>query len=130
MRKARQISPLVHDPLGLLALPIESIGRDRPADDGPQPGTNAKLLDAEERLGVANAAQIIGGALVAVLIALCLVAPLGIVKTPQIVSHCHSEGGCGVLSAIARRGAIDRAPSGQARALLRSHCLSQGHPEK
>jgi len=130
MRKARQISPLVHDPLGLLALPIESIGRDRPADDGPQPGTNAKLLDVEERLGMANAAQTIGGALVVVLIAVSLVAPLGPVKTPQIVSHCHSEGGCRVLSAIARGGASDGEPSGHAWALLRSHCLSQGQSEK
>jgi hypothetical protein len=92
MRKARQISPLVHDPLGLLALPIASIGRDRLADDGPQLGTNAKLLDAEVRLGMPNATKTIGGALVAVLIAVSLVAPLGPVKAPHIVSHCHLEG--------------------------------------
>ena len=93
MRKARQRSPLVHDPLSLLALPIASIGRDRLADDGPQLGTNAKLLEAEVRLGMANAAKTIGGALVVVLIAVSLVAPLGPVKAPQIVSHCHLEGG-------------------------------------
>jgi hypothetical protein len=94
MGKTRQRSSLVHDPLGLLALPIASIDRDRPADDGPQPGTNtSKLLDAEEGLGMAIAAKTIGGALVAVLIAVGLVALPGPAKGPHIVLHCHLEGG-------------------------------------
>jgi len=89
MQEALQRSPLVHDPLGLLALPIASIGRDRPADDGPR----TRLLDVEERLGMANTAKTIGVALIAVIIAVSLVAPLGPIKAPQIVSHCYLEGG-------------------------------------
>ena len=68
---------------------VTSISRDRPADDGPR----TRLLDVEERLGMANAAKTIGVALIAVIIAVSLVAPLGPIKAPQIVSHCHLEGG-------------------------------------
>src|SRR5262249_44259856 len=44
-------------------------------------------------LGMANTAKTIGVALIAVIIAVSLVAPLGPIKAPQIVSHCHLEGG-------------------------------------
>jgi len=84
MQEARQRSPLVHDPLGLLALPIASIGRDRPADDGPR----TRLLDVEERLGMANTAKTIGVALIAVIIAVSLVEPLGAIMCTTIVRRC------------------------------------------
>jgi len=42
---------------------------------------------------MANAAKTIGVTLIAVIIAVSLVAPLGPIKAPQIVSHCHLEGG-------------------------------------
>src|SRR5262245_28891194 len=75
MGKARQASFLVHDPLGLLALPITSISHDLCRNDGRRTGTNsAKLLDVEEELGMAIAAKTIGGALVAGLIAVSLIA--------------------------------------------------------
>ena len=94
MGKARQRSSLVHDPLGLLASPIASIGRDWSAADGPRPETNGpKVLDVEEGLGMAIAAKTIGGALVVVLIGVSLVANPGPAKHSQIVLHCHLEGG-------------------------------------
>jgi hypothetical protein len=75
MGKAQQESFLVHDPLGLLALPIASIGHDPCGNDGRRTGTNsAKLLDVDEVLEMAIAAKTIGGALVAGLIAVSLVA--------------------------------------------------------
>jgi hypothetical protein len=78
----------------LLALPIASIGRNSPIDHGPQPGTNrSKLLDVEDGLGMAIAFKAIGGALVAVLISVGLVGLSGPAKDPQIVPHCHLEGG-------------------------------------
>lgn len=94
MDKAQQESFLVHDPLGLLALPIAPVGHDLCGNDGRRAETNsAKLLDVEEELGMAFAAKTIGGALVAGLIAVSLVALPGPAKDPQIVPHCHLEGG-------------------------------------
>jgi hypothetical protein len=94
MEKAQQESFLVHDPLGLLALPIAAIGHDLCGNDGPRTGTSsAKLLDVEEELGMAIAAKTIGRVLVAGLIAVSLVALPGPAKDPQMVPHCHLEGG-------------------------------------
>jgi hypothetical protein len=78
----------------LLALPIASIGHDPCGNDGRRTGTNStKLFDVEEELGMAIAAKTIGGALVAGLIAISLVALPGPAKDPQMVPHCHLEGG-------------------------------------
>jgi hypothetical protein len=79
----RQRPSLIHDPLGLLALPVVSIGPDGLADECPQPGTNSAAI----------AAKTIGGALVAVLIVVSLVALPGPQKRPQMIPHCHLESG-------------------------------------
>jgi hypothetical protein len=66
---------------------MTSIGRDRPADDRPQPGTTSA-----KSLGVAIAAKTIGGTLFAVLIALSLVALPGPAKDVQTIP-CHLKSG-------------------------------------
>jgi hypothetical protein len=59
-----------------------SIGHDGLADEYPQPGTNSAI-----------AAKTIGGALVAVLIAVSLVELPDPAKDAQFIPHCHLEGG-------------------------------------
>jgi hypothetical protein len=87
MGSPRQKSSLVNDPLGLLALPMTSIGSARLAGHGPQSGIDG----TESSLGAAIAANTIGGAPVAMLIAVSLVAPPGPPKEAQTNSHCHFE---------------------------------------
>ena len=82
-----QKSSLVNDPLGLLALPMASIGSAQLAGHGPQPGING----TESSLGATIAANTLGGALVAMLIAVSLVTPPGPSKEAQTSSHCHLE---------------------------------------
>jgi hypothetical protein len=86
MGSPRQKSSLVNDPLGLLALPMTSIGSARLAGHGPQPG----IYGTESSLEATIAANTIG-ALFAMLIAVSLVAPLGPPKEAQTNSHCHLE---------------------------------------
>jgi len=62
MGSPRRVSSLVHDTLGLLALPMTPPGHDPPDDDGPRPGA-----DDAKSSGMA-------GALVALLVAAGLVA--------------------------------------------------------
>ena len=81
MGSPRQNSSLVHDPLGLLALPMTSIGHDQAADDGPRPET-----DNAKSLGMATA-------LLAVLILVNLVSLPGPAKEAQAIPHCHLEVG-------------------------------------
>jgi len=73
-----QKSSLVGDPLGLLALPMTSIATDRPT---------------AKSSGMAIAAKTIGGALVAMLIAVSLVSLPGPAKDAQAIPHCHLEVG-------------------------------------
>jgi len=80
---ARQRSSQIHDPLGLLATPMVSIGHDGLADECPQPGTNSAAI----------AAKTIGGALLAVLIAVSLVGLPDPAKEAQSIPHCHLESG-------------------------------------
>jgi hypothetical protein len=94
MGNAQKETFLVHDPLGLLALPIACIGHDLCGLEGRRIGSNsAKLFDVKEDLGMAIAAKRLGGALVAGLIAISLVALPGPATVPQLVPHCHLEGG-------------------------------------
>jgi hypothetical protein len=88
MESPRQKSSLAHDPLGLLALPMISIGAARGADHGLRPGTKSA-----KPLGMAIAAKTLVGALVAVLIAVSLVSLPGPAKDIKTNAHCHSEGG-------------------------------------
>ena len=83
MGSPRQNSSLVRDPLGLLALPVVSAGRDGLADECPQPGTNSAAI----------AAKTISAVLVAVLIAVSLVSLPGPAKEAQTIPHCHLEVG-------------------------------------
>lgn len=87
MGSSRRKSSLVNDPLGLLALPMTSIGSARLAGHGPQPGIDG----TEPSLEATIAANTIGGALVAMLVAVSLVAPPGPPKEAQTNSHCHLE---------------------------------------
>ena len=68
MGSLRRTSSLVHDPLGLLALPMTPMAGDH-SDDGPQIGT-----EGGEPSGMPIAAKTIGGAMVAALVAVSLVA--------------------------------------------------------
>jgi hypothetical protein len=86
MGSPRQKSSLVNDPLGLLALPDDVHWRCS-TRHGPQPGING----TESSSGATIAANTIGGALVAMLIAVSLVAPPGPPKAAQTKSHCHLE---------------------------------------
>ena len=79
MGSPRQNSSLVHDPLGLLALPMTSIGRD-------QAGNHSA-----KSLGIA--AKTIGAAQVAVLIMVGLVSLPDLGKEAQAIPHCHLEVG-------------------------------------
>jgi hypothetical protein len=88
MGRPRQKSCPLHDPLGLLALPMTSNGVDRPANDGPQPGSNNTTS-----FGVVIPAKTIGGALVAVLIVVSLVALPGPAKDLRTIPHCRLERG-------------------------------------
>jgi hypothetical protein len=83
MGEPQQRSSLIHDPLGLLATPMASIGHDGLADECPQPRTNSAAI----------VAKTIGGTLVAVLIVISLVELPGPAKDAQIIPHCHLEGG-------------------------------------
>jgi hypothetical protein len=85
MGSPRQKSSLVHDPLGLLALPMTSLGSDRLAGHGPQSGINS----TKSSLGATIAANRIGEALVAVLIAVSLLAIPAPAKEAQTNPHCH-----------------------------------------
>ena len=85
MGSPRQKSSLVHDPLGLLALPMTSLGSDRLAGHGPQPGINS----TKSSLGATIAVNTIRAALVAVLIAVSFVAAPVPAKEAQINPHCH-----------------------------------------
>ena len=78
MRIPGQKTSLVGDPLGLLALPMTSIGSDRPT---------------AKSSGMAIAAKTIGAALVAMLIAVSLVSLPGPAKDAQAIPHCHLEVG-------------------------------------
>src|SRR5215813_5249326 len=69
MGSLRQTSSLVHDPLGLLALPMTSTGQDRPDEDGPRPG-----IEGAKSSGMAIAAKTLAAALIPLLIAVSLVA--------------------------------------------------------
>jgi len=82
MGSLRQTSSLVHDPLGLLALPMTSTGRDRPDEEGPRPG-----IDGAKSSGMAIAAKTLGGALIPLLIAVSLFAPPG----PASDAHTSSR---------------------------------------
>jgi len=76
MGSPRQNFSLVHDPLGLLALPMTT------TDDGPRPGThNAKSLG------------MVLTALVVVFIMINLVSFPGPAKEAQAIPHCHLEVG-------------------------------------
>src|SRR5215475_945685 len=64
MGSPHQTPSLIHDPLGLLALPMTALGYD-PPDDAPRPGAKS--------WGMAIAANMLGGAMVALLVAAGLV---------------------------------------------------------
>ena len=93
MGSPRQTSSLVHDPLGLLALPMESTGRAWPDEVDPQPGINST-----QSLGMAIATKTIGAALAAVLVAVSLVALPGPANDGQTASRTSvwkaDEGWC------------------------------------
>ena len=81
MGSPRQTSSLVHDPLGLLALPMTSTGRARPDEVDPQPGINST-----QSLGMVIATKTIGASLAAVLL-IGLVALPGPANDGQTVSR-------------------------------------------
>jgi len=62
---------------------MASIGHDELPNECPHPETNSKAI----------AAKIIGGALVALLIAVSLVELPDPAKDAQFIAHCHLEGG-------------------------------------
>ena len=80
MGSPRPMPPLVHDPLGLLALPMTPPGHDPPDDDGPRPGA-----DNAKSLGMAIAAKTLGGAMVALLVM------AGLVVLPRPANDVHSS---------------------------------------
>jgi len=88
MGSPKQNSSLVHDPLGLLAMPMTSICRDQASADGLRPGTHSAKSS-----GMTIAAKTVGAALVAVLIMVSLVSLPGPAKEAQAVPHCHLEVG-------------------------------------
>ena len=98
MGSPRQTSSLVHDPLGLLALPMKSTGRAWPDEVDPPPGINST-----QSLGMAIATKTIGAALAAVLVAVSFVALPGPANDGQTVSRTAvwkaDEGWC--LGALA-----------------------------
>jgi len=78
MGSPRLTPPLVHDPLGLLALPMTPPGHDPPDDDGPRP-----RADNAESSRMAIAAKTLGGAMVALLV----MAGLGVLPRPANDVH-------------------------------------------
>ena len=80
MGSPRLTPPLVHDPLGLLALPMTPPGHDPPDDDGPRPG-------AAKSSRMAIAAKTLGGAMVALLV----MAGLGVLPRPANDVHSSSR---------------------------------------
>jgi len=78
MGSPRQTPSLVHDPLGLLAVPMTPPGHDPPDDDGPRPG-------ADNAKSSAIAAKAVGLAMVALLVA------AGLVALPRPANDVHTS---------------------------------------
>ena len=104
MGSPRKVSSLVHDPLGLLALPMTPPGHDPPDDDGTRPGAeNAKSS------GMAIAAKTLGGAL--------LVAA-GLVALPGPANDVHTSS----------RTAVWKADHGWCQSALAPFSFATHHP--
>ena len=103
MGSPRQVSSLVHDPLGLLALPMTPPGHD-PPDDGPRPGA-----DNAKSSGMAIAAKTLGGAL--------LVAA-GLVALPGPANDVHTSS----------RTAVWKADHGWCQSALAPFSFASHHP--
>ena len=101
MGNPHQTHSLIHDPLGLLALPMTAPGYDPPDDDAPRPGTKSS--------GMAIAAKTLGGAL--------LVAA-GLVALPGPANDVHTSS----------RTAVWKADHGWCQSALAPFSFATHHP--
>src|SRR5215467_16082242 len=85
MESPHQTPSLIHDPLGLLALPMTAPGYDPPDDAAPRPGAKSS--------GMAIATNMLRGAMVALLVA------AGLVSLPGPTNDVHTSFGTAVWKA-------------------------------